>query len=506
MTLGGSPEVAERLQQRLAALKRDRVVERIWQGDHTVWGQSPTGIADRLGWLTAPRDMRAEAPRLVTFAHQVRAAGITQAVLCGMGGAVMAPEVIRATFGVADGAIDLTVLDSTDPAQLLAVERSLDLEKTLFIFSSKSGGTIETMSHLEYFWAEVRNGSQFVAITDPGTPLADLATSRGFREVFLNPETIGGRFSGLSLFGLVPAALLGVDFDGLLGHAAAMADLCAQEPHDNPGAWLGAVMAECSLAGRDKLTLILPPEIGTLGWWIEQMVSESTGKGGGGILPIEGEPLGEPADYGPDRAFIASGATSAGHLERAGFPVAHLRFDGPTALGAEFFRWQFATAVAGAILGLNPFDQPDVQAAKDATSAVLAGQQVDAATPSAADVLSTLQPRDYIAINAYVPRTAENAAALQLVRLALRARYRAAVTIGFGPRFLHSTGQYFKGGPNTGVFLQAVSDAPEDVAIPGQPYTFGELKRAQALGDLASLREKGRRVARLSWSDLLALA
>ena len=329
------------------------------------------------------------------------------------------------------------------------------------------------------------------------------------RRIFQNPAEIGGRYSALSYFGMVPAALIGVDLETLLDRADEMAHAChpAVAAADNPGAWLGAVMGEAALAGRDKVTLVLPPELATLGYWIEQLIAESTGKEGRGILPVEGEALSGPEAYGDDRVFISIGNhPKLAALEEAGHPVVRLPYSDSHQLGAEFFRWEFATAVAGHILAINPFDQPNVQEAKDATAKILAGAKANETTDSLADVLAKVGPGDYIAITAYLPRNGGTIAALDRVRLRLRDRHNVATTVGFGPRFLHSTGQLHKGGANNGVFLQVVGESSVDLAIPGQAFTFGELKAAQALGDLASLKAHGRRVACVTMAELEALS
>jgi len=497
--------VAGAVRARLAKLAEDDVIDRIWSGDYTLWKPEPAEISNRLGWIPVIDTMIGEVDRLRAFAAQVAGEGYTTAVVLGMGGSSLAPEVLQETFGPAPGMLDLHVLDTTDPEQILAVERGLDLAKTLFIVSSKSGGTIETLSHFAHFWGKQPDGNHFVAITDAGTSLEALARAHGFREVFLNPPDIGGRYSALSYFGLVPAALLGVDIQRLLDRGREMRQACRPcvSAAENPGAWLGGVLGEAALAGHDKLTFALPPPLATLGYWIEQLIAESTGKEGKGIIPVEGEPLGEPAVYGKDRLFVAVGdATALASLESAGQPVVRLGYSDPYQIGAEFVRWEFATAVAGSILGINPFDQPNVQEAKDATARILAGEHVDPATPSVQDVLAEVKPGDYIAITAYVPRSPEMMERLGRARVQLRDRYHSATTLGFGPRFQHSTGQLHKGGPNTGIFLQIVGSEADDVAIPGQQYTFGALERAQALGDLASLRAHGRRVARCTVAQL----
>lgn len=496
------------LDARLKSLTDEHVVARIWDHDHTLWKPDPTEISNRLGWLSVVDALKDDAPALKAFADGVAAEGYTTAVLLGMGGSSLAPEVMHETFGTASGHLGLIVLDTTDPEQIAAAEKRIDLAKTLFIVASKSGTTLETRCQLEYFWAKIPDGQHFIAITDPGTELAQVGHDRGFRHVFLATPELGGRYSALSHFGMVPAALVGVDIDELLGRAEEMLHAChtSVPVAENPGAWLGAVIGEGARNGRDKVTLVMPPELATFGYWAEQLLAESTGKEGRGIIPIEGEALGDPSDYGDDRLFVAIGDhPKLDALASAGHPVVRLPFTDKLQLGAEFFRWEFATAVAGHILGINAFDQPNVQEAKDATNEILAGKQVDPKTDSADRVLSSIRPGDYIAITAYVPRDDSHIEALNTVRLALRDRYRAATTVGFGPRFLHSTGQLHKGGPNTGVFLQVVEPHGPELPIPGKPYTFGHLEEAQALGDLASLRAHGRRVARVTMAQLKQL-
>src|SRR5207248_1622498 len=344
---------------------------------------------------------------------------------------------------------------------------------------SKSGTTTETLAHLAYFWEKVPDGSRFAAITDPGTPLESTARDRGFRACFSNPPDLGGRYSALSYFGLVHGPLIGMDLDALLDGAVEMAHACAScvSPADNPGAWLGAVMGEAGRAGRDKVTLVLDDRIRTFGYWVEQLIAESTGKEGRGLVPVEGEDVGPPDVYGDDRLFVGVGTDDALRpglepLEHAGHPAVLLRLGDPIELGGEFFRWEFATAVAGHALDIHPFDQPNVQEAKDATKRLLASGDV---TPSPYDdvgaVLKEVRPGDYIAIQAYIPRNEETERRLHDARMRLRDRFRVATTVGFGPRFLHSTGQLHKGGPDTGVFLQVVEEPAEDVPIQGEPYS-----------------------------------
>ncbi|MGB4861606.1 MAG: bifunctional transaldolase/phosoglucose isomerase [Tepidiformaceae bacterium] len=501
--------VSAAVESRLREMDSSDLVGRIWKRDHTVWKPDPTEIANRLDWLTVADDLADQAKALTEFAKSVWDEGYTTAVLLGMGGSSLAPEVLQTTFGTVPGALTLHVLDATDPDQIAALEAGLDLEHTLFIVSSKSGTTIETLSQFAHFWSKVPDGAHFIAVTDPGTSLQKLAEERVFRRVFANPPDIGGRYSALSYFGLVPAALIGVDVAVLLKRAHQMMEACGQSgsAEANPGAWLGAILGEAALAGRNKLTLVLPEAMASLANWIEQLIAESTGKEGRGILPVAGEPPGAPAVYGKDRLFVVYGDDpSLQALEKAGHPVVRLAYHDPYQLGAEFFRWEFATAVAGHILQINAFDQPNVQEAKEATNKILAGQKVDSSTPPVDQVLGEVKEGDYIALTAYVPRNDEWERRLQRVRVALRDRYHVATTIGFGPRFLHSTGQMHKGGPNQGVFLQVVSQPEVDLPIPGETKTFGELKSAQADGDLESLRAHGRRVARMTPAELEALA
>jgi glucose-6-phosphate isomerase len=503
----------DRVGRRLASFDQDAVIRRIWQKDFTVWRDDPTEISDRLGWLTVHDAMHGQVAELEAFASHCAADGLTHAVLAGMGGSSLAPEVLRETMGVSQGMLDLVVLDTTHPDQILAAERSLPLDRTLFVIASKSGTTTETLSHFAYFWEKVPDGSRFVAITDAGTPLEQLAAEHGFRRTFLNPPDIGGRYSALSYFGLVPGALIGADLDGLLPRAIEMARACAADvpAANNPGARLGATIGEAALTGRDKLTLVLDHHVRAFGYWVEQLIAESTGKEGKGIVPVDGEDLGEPAVYGADRLFVGIGPDSVGKalgvFQDADHPVIHLELEDAIELGGEFFRWEFATALAGAVLGINPFDQPNVQEAKDATKRLLAqGDPPDPGYDDLGPLVQQVRPGDYLAIQAYLPRNQETERRLHAARMRLRDRLKVATTLGFGPRFLHSTGQLHKGGPNTGVFIQIVEPPDEDAPIPGEPYTFGQLIAAQALGDLQSLREHGRRVARVRLADLDAAA
>jgi len=499
--------IAAAVDDRLATLEQEDIVARIWRKDHTVWRPDPSEISNRLGWLDIPIPMRAQVRDLESFAQEV-SADFDTAVLLGMGGSSLAPEVLRETLGTRDGFLDLHVLDTTHPAAIARLDRTLDLDRTLFIVSSKSGGTIETLSQFAHFFeASGNNGERFVAITDPGSPLEALGRARGFRRVFLNMPDVGGRYSALSLVGLVPAALIGADLDELLESAEGMASACNGSVPDaeNRGAWLGAVLSEAARAGRDKLTLLLPDEMASFGGWVEQLIAESTGKDGTGIVPVVNEPVGSPEDYGTDRLFVAyDDPEGLSELEAAGHPVVRLTAGG---VGAEFFRWEFATAVAGTVLGIQPFDQPNVEEAKRATKEVLdAGGGEAPAMDDLAGLLGSLGQHDYVAIQAFIDPTREAAEALERARLAIRDRHTVAVTVGFGPRFLHSTGQLHKGGPPTGAFVQIIDeDRGTDVSIPGADYTFGDLIDAQAIGDLRALRARDRRVARVHIDQLSGL-
>ncbi len=522
----------------LARLQAERVVARIWEHDHTVWQPDPTEITNRLGWLHLPETMRQHLPDIETFTADVLAEGFTDVLLLGMGGSSLAPEVFSLTFDQLSGPrLALSVLDSTHPDAVLAAEQAHDLRRTLFIVSTKSGGTVETLSFFKHFYNRVaarvgaeQAGRHFVAITDPGSGLEAVGKRYAFRKIFLNDPDVGGRFSALSLVGLVPAALVGVDLTRLLDSAAAMAGACQRQADaDNPGAFLGAVLGALAQAGRNKLTLVLSPEIASLGDWIEQLVAESTGKQGVGILPVVGEPLAGPEAYGDDRLFVLVALENDSRYDRAlevlaaaGHPVVRLNMPDRYAIGAQFMLWEFATAVASCFLNINPFDQPNVEAAKIlAREAVKAFQetgslpQVEAA-PLDADTLhgflSAARPGDYIALQAYVQPTEAMTGALQALRVALRDRYRLATTVGYGPRFLHSTGQLHKGDDGSGLFIQFVAEPGSDVPIPdeaGQPdaaLTFGTLVLSQANGDRGALLGEDRRVIRFAGqgADLLA--
>ena len=518
----------------IADLKANLVMDRIWAKDHTIWKPEPDEIENRLGWLHSPEEMKRQLPKIDAFVDSVRADGYKQALLLGMGGSSLAPEVFRKTFGVREGYMDLAVLDSTDPSAVLAHANRLDPAKSLFIVSTKSGGTVETLSFFKFFYNLVkaslgreRVGEHFIAITDPGSSLAELAESHNFREVFLNDPNIGGRYSALSFFGLVPAALMGIDSKVLLDRATAMA-----RDRQNAGS-LGVAIGELAVVGRDKLTLIASPRLESFGAWLEQLVAESTGKEGKGVLPVDGEPVGEPDVYGEDRLFITlcmeedkTRDCFVESLMNAGHPVIRFNLREAYDLGGEFFRWEMATAVAGYRLGINPFDQPDVESAKILALQMVATYQQEGALPTSTPILRTDEitvftegdPKDlegamkafldqslrgsYIALQAYLQPTRETDAALRRLNTHLRDRLRLATTVGYGPRFLHSTGQIHKGDAGRGLFIQLTADDLQDAPIPDEAgsssssITFGVLKAAQALGDMQALLNAGRRVVR----------
>ena len=448
--------------------------------------------------------MLEHADELQEFVESVRADGFTDVALLGMGGSSLGPEVIRRSFGEIPGAMRLHVLDSTDPEAVLALERSLDLEHTLFVVSSKSGGTIETLSHMRYFLERSGgDGSRFVVVTDPGSPLVDTARELGFRRVFENDPNIGGRYSVLSYFGLVPAALAGVSVEALLGAAQVAEQNCASssDTSENSGLWLGIVMGELALQGRDKLTFVVAPPIESFGLWAEQLVAESTGKQGKGVLPVADEPLGDPESYGDDRLFVyLRNADEPDEdldkrveaLARADHPTITLDVHGASDLGRIFFFAEFATAVAGWVLGINPFDQPNVQEAKDNTAKVLEGGDLPEVDPGdLAELLKAAKPPHYVAILGFTAPSEEVDAAVAELRSVIRDAGKATTTFGYGPRYLHSTGQFHKGGPGVGLFLELVHPSAEDAEIPEAGYGFEHLKSAQAIGDLLTLRDHG---------------
>jgi transaldolase/glucose-6-phosphate isomerase len=494
--------VAERVKRAVS----EQVAERVWRRDASLWGgPGVPEIEDRLGWLTISEPMLEHAAELHTFAAELRSEGFTDAVLLGMGGSSLGPEVIRRSFGEGSDGLRLRVLDSTHPDVVLAVKEAVPLDTTLFIVSSKSGGTIETLSHYRYFKALARP-DQFVVVTDPGSPLEQLAKDDGLRRCFVNQPDIGGRYSVLSLFGLVPAAVMGVRIEALLHRCQVAEQNCAHydSSASNSGLWLGAVLGELANQGRDKLTFVVSPPIESFGLWVEQLVAESTGKQGRGILPVADEPLGAVDAYGEDRvfAYLRNVEHPDERLDKfidavgaAGHPTLTLATHEAADLGRIFFLSEFAVAVAGWALEINPFDQPNVQEAKDNSKRVLESASIPSFDAAGDEQLRALladaKPPHYVAILGYVPESAEFDAAIADLRTVIRGATGAATTFGYGPRFQHSTGQEHKGGAPNGRFLQLVNSPERDADIPGAGYSFGTLVAAEAAGDLETLREHG---------------
>ena len=524
-------------------------VRRLWARDASLWNGGDEG--KWLGWLSIVSEQRKNATRFVKFAEEVQDTGCTDALVMGMGGSSLCPEVMRKSFGRVGGFPELHVLDSTDPAQVRSFENTVDLGKTLFFVSSKSGTTLEPNIFKQYFFDRTRQfmgdkaGEHFIAITDPGSKLRQEAETEQFRKIFLGVPSIGGRFSALSDFGLAPAAAMGVDIPKFLDLTNEMVDACGPDmpARDNPGVILGAVLGLAHNHGRNKVTIVTSPGIHDLGAWLEQLLAESTGKNGKGLIPVDRESLGSPETYGGDRLFVylklesdsdAEQDVAVEALSRASHPVLRISVQDVYNLGQEFFRWEIATAIAGSIIGINPFDQPDVEASKIATRKLTeeyertgslpaetplfeAGdlklfadeQNVTALNNAATDRsltgylkahLDRLAPNDYFALLAYVEMNESHERLLQSMRHAVRNHKHAATCLGFGPRFLHSTGQAYKGGPDTGVFLQITCDDATDLPVPGQKYTFGIVKAAQARGDFEVLAERGRRALRVHLS------
>ncbi|MBI2563439.1 MAG: bifunctional transaldolase/phosoglucose isomerase [candidate division NC10 bacterium] len=530
-------------------------VRKLWSRDPSLWTGADEG--NWLGWLGITENQLAQVEHLTALADDVRRAGFRHAVLLGMGGSSLCPEVLKLTFGRIPGFPELHVLDSTDPSMIRALERQVDLATTLFIVSSKSGSTLEPNIFKQYFFERVKEavgpveaGRRFIAITDPGSKMQQVAEGDGFRHVSFGVPSIGGRYSALSDFGMVPAAVMGLDVGTFLDRAERMVQACAScvPLEENPGVVLGIVLGVLARTGRDKVTLITSPGVRDLGAWLEQLLAESTGKEGKGLIPVDREEVGPPEVYGSDRVFVYVRLESApdpaqddavGRLEAAGQPVVRIGMADPTDLGQEFFRWEIATAVAGATLGINPFDQPDVEASKEATRRLTSEYEKIGSLPAETPVFATdgialytddknaatlnemvgrkksltgylrahlgrLQAGDYFGLLAYVAMSEEPERRLQAIRHAVRDAKRVATCLGFGPRFLHSTGQAYKGGPNTGVFLQVTCDDPADLQVPGQRYTFGVVKAAQARGDFEVLAERNRRVLRVHLRDVKA--
>jgi len=535
----------------LSEMEKDRVMDRIWSNDHTLWKPAPDEISNRLGWLQIAREIKPELERLYTLAEELRSGGYSRAVLLGMGGSSLAPQVFQKTFGVKNGYLDLDILDSTDPGAVRQITDKFDISKIIFIVSTKSGGTVETLSFFKYFYNQVLKavgngdaGRHFIAVTDAGSHLARLAERYNFRDVFLNDPNIGGRYSALSFFGLVPAAMIGVDLQVLLerslsitrdregGQSSGLVD------GDYLGARLGAVLAELALAGRDKLTLFCSPELGGFGDWVEQLVAESTGKEGRGILPVVGEPVDEPQIYGDDRLFVQIRLKNSDNydkelkaLQEAGHPVVRIVLKDKYALGEQFFLWEMAVAVAGHRLGINPFDQPDVESAKKLAQQIVSAYRDKGELPEETPVLrdngitvyGDLWPTRldqalptflaspgkgaYISLQAYVQPGRATDQAIQNLRKNLRDRTKLAVTTGYGPRFLHSTGQLHKGDAGNGLFIQFTLENKDDIPIPDEAgqenssISFGVLEKAQALGDARALRVTGRKVLRFHFEN-----
>jgi len=543
-----APDLAGKVGEVGADWQTSGKARRLWARDATLWTGSDEG--HWLDWLGITDDQVAHAGPLKEIAQDVANAGVSHAVLLGMGGSSLCPEVMRKTFGTIKGFPELHVLDSTDPAQIAAIEHAVDLAHTLFIVSSKSGTTLEPNILLQYFLPRVKRavgaahaGDHFIAITDPGSALHHIAERERFRQVFFGVPGIGGRYSALSNFGMVPAALMGIDVGRLLDRTELMVHSCAASvpAEQNPAVVLGAILGTLAGAGRDKVTFITSPGISDLGAWLEQLIAESTGKQGKGLIPVDREPVGAPAVYGQDRLFVylrldpAPDPTqddAVDALERAGHPVVRIAIADIADIGQEFFRWEMATAVAGSIIGINPFNQPDVEASKVATRELTAAFERTGMFPTETPIfeatglklftdaknaaalklgldgdrsivgylrahLNRIHQGDYFAMLAYLAMTDQYEAALQAIRLAVRDRTRVATCVGFGPRFLHSTGQAYKGGPNTGVFLQITCDDAADMPVPGQKYSFGVVKAAEARGDFAVLVERDRRALRV---------
>jgi transaldolase / glucose-6-phosphate isomerase len=532
--------------KRVKALGEEKLVQLIFKKDASVWTADKDGAAEvkkRLGWLQLPESSRALVSDLNKFLAECQAAGFTHALVLGMGGSSLAPEVFRLTFGVqtvnGKPSLDVTILDSTDPRQVAETEKRLPIETTLFIVSSKSGGTSEVAAMFDYFWSKAETalgkhaGEHFIAVTDPGTSLVQLAKDHNFRHIFTADPNVGGRYSALTAFGLVPASLLGVDIDRLLDNAAQMMKQCSTEFPEgrNPGLVLGAIVGETALHGKDKLSILADPEVRSFGSWLEQLVAESSGKQGKGVVPVDIEPVVSATDYGKDRLFVylrmgGNFDVQVAKLQQAGQPALIFQLSNLYDVAAEFYRWEFATSVVCAILGVNAFDQPDVQFSKTLTKqkieAFHKNGKLDEPKPvwQGAEgvvfgkplaglenaktlrevvtlILAQAKLSDFVAINAYLPRNLRNLDALQKVRKAVLEKTRCATTLGFGPRFLHSTGQLHKGGTNEGIFLQITGDVADDMAIPTEDISFGTLERAQALGDFEALVARNRRIYRI---------
>ena len=507
--------LAARISKALQDAETANIAQRILAKDASVWTTDESVakmIGNSLGWLNVAGEMLGVVGELREFADEVRQK-FRHVMVCGMGGSSLCPEVLARTFGQQPGFPELLVLDSTDPDVIAAFAERIEIEKCLFLIASKSGTTTEPNVFYKFWYDRANSGENFVAITDPGTPLVETAREKGFRRIVLNQADIGGRYSALSYFGMLPGVLMGIEIDALLeGAQIENVDMRAAMR-------LGVAMGELANAGRDKLTFVIDPRLATLGLWIEQLIAESTGKQGKGIVPVVGEPLTDPSVYGDDRVFVSvslKGVTNdinakLDELAEAGHPVIRRELSDLYELGAEFFVWEFATACAGWRLGINPFDQPNVQEAKDATKELLGeftknGRLPDSAseqssTDAVRSQLARIKPGDYIAFLNYIEETPEIDRRLQQIRIHLRDTTHCATTVGYGPRFLHSTGQLHKGGPDSGVFFQIGAKDHTDFPVPGEAYTFSVLKEAQALGDFRALKARDRRVVRIDLGD-----
>lgn len=537
-----APEELNLTEKRLSIWANEKINERVWNKDPNVWKEDPkhhAELADRLGWLDLADTMQKEIPALESFADEIKKE-FNDVVLLGMGGSSLAPEVFFKTYNNKNGYPRLTILDSTHPLSVKSIVDNYDLKKTLFVVSSKSGGTVETMSFFHTFYSEVEKfssepGKQFIAITDSGSGLEKLAQQNKFRKLFSTPHDVGGRYSALTFFGLVPAALIGMDLKTFLSKAKLITDECKPEVEtkNNPGFYLGALMGEMALRGKDKITFLASPRLSSFPVWIEQLIAESTGKNGKGILPVADENFSSIEVYGEDRVFVflkLIGDDNA-HLENVikelsakNFPIITIQLNDIYDLAQEFYRWEMATALSGVVLDIHPFNQPNVQLAKTMAIESLDSYKNTGSLPkenarlkdgnlsfygdvesnNAAEFIKTflskIERSDYIAVNAFIPMTKTNEDILQSFRLKLRDKYKVATTLGFGPRFLHSTGQLHKGGANNGYFIEITSDIDNDLDVPGQGYSYGILVNAQALGDLKALRSKERKVIRINIS------
>ncbi len=544
--ISGLEQFKPAIMKSIEKLNSEKIVSRIWDMDYTVWKNSPDEITNRLGWLQSPESTIEVLSEINHFVDQVRAEGFTHALLLGMGGSSLAPEVFRKTFGVKEGYLDLAVLDSTDPGAVLKQEQAIDITKTLFMVSTKSGGTVETISFMKYFYnraseiiGKEKVGKHFIAITDPASGLESLAKTLDFRKIFLNDPNIGGRYSALSLFGMVPAALIGVDIKQILSYAISMVEECKQpDAEKNPGVWLGAILGELAKSAKEKVTFIISPELKYLGAWLEQLIAESTGKEGVGILPIDGEELLSPEFYSNDRLFVSiqydqlsKQMTNIRKLKEMNYPILEIKIQDLYEIGAELFRWEFATVIASHILGINPFDQPNVESAKVLARKMVTDYQVKGVLPQVkynfeSDALKILADIDsgsvkecinsfianknkieeqtvkkaYIAIQAYLAPSEEVDELLHLIRTEIQKQWKIATTVGYGPRFLHSTGQLHKGDSGNGMFIQIIGKSKSDLEIPDDAgsnessISFGTLILAQAFGDRQALSDGSRKV------------